>query len=60
MARRKKKLNVHRRSNLPHNVICKGEDALSLLRSVFDILLLKKDIANKSAFFECYLILDFV
>lgn len=48
--KKKKKLNVHCRSNLPHNVICKGEDALSLLSSVFDILLLKKDIANRSAF----------
>lgn len=48
--KKKKKLNVHCRSSLPHNVICKGEDALSLLSSVFDILLLKKDIANRSAF----------
>jgi hypothetical protein len=48
--KKKKKLNVHCRSSLPQNVICKGEDALSMLRSVFDILLVKKDIANRSAF----------
>lgn len=48
--KKKKKLNVHCRSSLPHNVICKGEDALSMLSSVFDVLLVKKDMANRSAF----------
>ncbi len=47
---KKKKLDVHSWSNLPSDMICKGEDALSLLSAVLDILLLKKDIANRFAF----------
>lgn len=50
--KKKKKLLERSRSNLPHNVICKGGDALSLLSSLLDVLLLKKDIANRSAFWN--------
>lgn len=46
---KKKKLDVHSWSNLPSDMICKGEDALSLLSAVLDILLLKKDIANRNS-----------
>ncbi|KAG7972395.1 hypothetical protein I3843_07G181800 [Carya illinoinensis] len=47
--KKKKKLLERSRSNLPHNVICKGGDALSLLSSLLDVLLLKKDIANRDS-----------
>lgn len=44
--KKKKKINVQS----SYNVISKGEDALSFLSSLLDILLLKKDIADRSAF----------
>ncbi|KAF5456237.1 hypothetical protein F2P56_025738 [Juglans regia] len=47
--KKKKKLLERSRSNLPHNVICKGGDALSLLSSLLDVLLLKKDIVNRDS-----------
>lgn len=45
--KKKKKSDEHQKSNFHADVIYKGEDALSFVSSLFDILLLKKDIANR-------------
>lgn len=46
--KKKKKSDEHQKSNFHADVIYKGENALSFLSSLLDILLLKKDIANRS------------
>ncbi|KAH9647916.1 hypothetical protein KPL70_025376 [Citrus sinensis] len=45
--KKKKKSDEHQKSNFHADVIYKGENALSFLSSLLDILLLKKDIANR-------------
>ncbi|GAV79488.1 LOW QUALITY PROTEIN: BP28CT domain-containing protein/U3snoRNP10 domain-containing protein [Cephalotus follicularis] len=46
---KKTKITEHLKSDLQHDVLCKGETALSFLSSLLDILLLKKDIANRDS-----------
>ncbi|KAH9678608.1 hypothetical protein KPL71_025786 [Citrus sinensis] len=45
--KKKKKSDEHQKSNFHADAIYKGENALSFLSSLLDILLLKKDIANR-------------
>lgn len=45
--KKKRKSIVHQTSNLDGDVVCKVETALSLLSSLLDILILKKDIASR-------------
>lgn len=45
--KKKKKSDEHQKSNFHADVMYKGENALSFLSSLLDILLLKKDIANR-------------
>lgn len=44
---KKKKLDENQKSDLPTAGVCRGENALSFLSSLLDVLLLKKDIANR-------------
>ena len=44
--KKKKSLEYHA-SNSPYDMICKKENTFSFLSSVLDILLLKKDMANR-------------
>lgn len=48
--KKKKKSGEYQKSNLHGDEIYKGENALSFLSSLLDILLLKKDMANRSVF----------
>lgn len=43
------KPNTHEKSDVRHDVIPKGENKLSFLSSLLDLLLLKKNIENRSA-----------
>ncbi|KAK3033239.1 hypothetical protein RJ639_033119 [Escallonia herrerae] len=45
--RKKTKTTLHRKSDIHHDVIRGGENTLSFLSSLLDILLLKKDIENR-------------
>lgn len=46
--RKKKKKSIeYHTSSPPYDMICKKENAFSSLSSVLDILLLKKDMANR-------------
>ncbi|KAL5569803.1 hypothetical protein UlMin_026378 [Ulmus minor] len=45
--KKKRKVNEQLKSNLPHDGMFKGKNSFSFLSSLLDILLLKKDIANR-------------
>lgn len=51
-AKKKRKLTGNQKSNLPHVGIHLGENAISFLSSLLDVLLLKKDIVNRFASFD--------
>lgn len=52
--KKKRKLAEDQKSNLPDDGIFKGENVLSFLSSLLDILLQKKDIVNRFAPFNAY------
>ncbi|XP_021654039.2 uncharacterized protein At3g06530 isoform X1 [Hevea brasiliensis] len=47
--KKKKKSMAHQTSTSDHNLVCKGETDLHSLSSLLDILILKKDMANRES-----------